>query len=68
MEAAGFTKCHDRAGTRNTLSSLHEGGLELAAWIRVKDAGMKSKALGLEEQPRNEVINLVTQLGKSNRK
>lgn len=39
------------------LSGVHEGGLELAAWIRVKDARVNSKALVLVKQSRNQVIN-----------
>lgn len=39
------------------LSGVHEGGLELAAWIRVKDDRVNSKALVLVKQSRNQVIN-----------
>lgn len=53
-----------RARALDMLSCLCEGGLELTAWIRAKTAGINSKALVLAEQSRNQVINLVTTLGK----
>lgn len=42
-----------RARALDMLSGLREGGLELTACIRAKDAGISSKSLVLVEQSRN---------------